>query len=197
MQEEIWKNIPWYDFHYQISNIWNVRNLNYRHTNKIRNIKNIIRKDWYVSLQLIKNKKQHTNKIHRLVAQAFIPNPENKPQVNHINWIKNDNRVENLEWCTQSENQKHAFHLWLNKIWENNNFKTNTPKPHLWKTWWLSMFSKKINQYDLEWNFIKTWDSFIEASLELGINRWNIWNCCRWKYKTAWWFIWKYYSIIE
>ena len=72
----------------------------------------------YLSVGLIKNRKQKSLLVHRLVAEAFIPNPENKPYVNHINGRKDDDRVENLEWCTASENATHAIKTGLNNVYK-------------------------------------------------------------------------------
>jgi len=101
---EVWKDIKGYEGIYQISNFGIVRNLV---TNKIH--KGNVNRYGYSRTKFGKKARL----THRVVAMSFIPNPENKPQVNHINGIKTDNRVENLEWCNSSENNKHAHIIGL------------------------------------------------------------------------------------
>lgn len=113
MMKEIWKDIEGYKGIYQISNQGNVKSLNRiaRSGKKVKEkiLKKAQDKDGYILFTLCKNGTQKTVKAHRLVANAFIPNINNKPCVNHLNGIKNDNTVTNLEWVTVSENTQHSY----------------------------------------------------------------------------------------
>lgn len=111
MEKEIWRYIKGYEGRYQVSNLGRVRSLR-RH--RVRGkIMDVACNGHYWRIKLSKNNKAKRVLLHRIIAETFIPNPENKPQVNHINGDKKDNSIENLEWCTRSENQLHAIRTGL------------------------------------------------------------------------------------
>ena len=103
MKDEIWKPIKDYEGLYEISNLGRVKSLNYSRTGKEQILKPQKRKNGYLGVILCYKNTQKQVNIHRLVAEAFIPNPENKPYVDHINTDKLDNRACNLRWVTQKE----------------------------------------------------------------------------------------------
>lgn len=105
---EIWKSINNYP-QYEVSNLGNIKSLGNEFSRKERILKKGTVKSGYDIVVLIKDKKQKSTYVHRLVAEHFICNKSGKREVNHINGVKNDNRVCNLEWCTTSENAIHAF----------------------------------------------------------------------------------------
>lgn len=126
MESEIWKDINGFEGCYQVSNTGKVRSLdrevkcNKGTTIAVGRILNqYVHHRGYFKVRLMKSNKGKNFSVHRLVCDAFIPNPENKPHVNHINGVKSDNIISNLEWCTHSENMQHAWDTGLSKITES------------------------------------------------------------------------------
>lgn len=106
--KEVWRDIKGYEGIYQISNLGRCKSLVRKWRLRELILKLSENKDGYLLVVLYKEGVQKTYKVHRFVAIVFVPNPNNLPEVNHKNGIKVDNRVENLEWCSHSENVKHA-----------------------------------------------------------------------------------------
>lgn len=106
-----WRDCKGYEGHYQVSNEGDVRTLNWMGTGKMRELKIRNSKDGYKSTTFIENGVYKTKLIHRLVAEAFIPNPDNLPCINHKNEVKWDNRPENLEWCSVGYNNSYGTRL--------------------------------------------------------------------------------------
>lgn len=189
-KNEIWKDLLGYENIYKISNIGRVKRLSYTRIRIHRNgkkcidkfedmfIKPVVSVRGYFVLGLYKNGKTKTVYLHRLIAIHFIPNPENKPQVNHINGIKTDNRVENLEWCTNKENVIHSYSVLKNEAGMKGKF--NIAR------------SKRVQQFDLSGILITEFLSAKEASRLLNINHESICCCARGKTKTSSGYIWKY-----
>lgn len=187
---EIWKEVPGFEGVLEVSTEGRVKRLarmvpSYNNGYvpiKEQIIEPRLNSKGYKQVSVRTNHKKHHLFVHRLVALAFIPNPENKPAVDHINTNKLDNNVENLRWATHSENSRNPLtnaHISAGlkgKIpWnKGESFCTKKPQEYNPHEHW---FNKKIKQYDLDGNFIKEWGSLKEASISIGACYSSISNC--------------------
>lgn len=174
MKVEEWKSIDGFEDFYEVSNFGNVRSLNYHNWGIIKNLTPVIDRYGYKRVCLCMNGKQYNRVIHRMVATAFLENPNGFPQINHINEIKTDNRVENLEWCTAKENASYGSR---NKRMARSKKNKNC---------------KSVIQMDLSGSEIRRWVSFAEINRVLGYDVGFLARCCKGRSKTAYGYKWQY-----
>lgn len=201
--KEIWKDIEGYEG-YQVSNLGRVRSLDRIDSNN-HPLKGVILKPYisnsgYLLVGLYKQQKRDRKLLHRLVAEAFIPNPENKPEIDHINTDKTDNTVflnedgsvnydkTNLRWTTRKEN--------INNPLTKTKMQINARKPSKGKYGKKHHRSKPIIQYDKEGNFIKEWECANDVERVLGISNKHIGSVCLGKRKSCGGYIWKYKNAV-
>lgn len=174
---EIWKDIKGYEGLYQISSLGRVKSISRKTKNQYGKEEKVLKvkeDKQYYRVGLFKHKKQKYYSVHRLVAEAFIPNPNNFPCINHKDENKLNNVVSNLEWCNVSY---------------NNNYGNRTLKSSISK-------QKKIVQYDLKGKFVKIWNSQKEAISTLGISN-HITDVCTGRRNQCGGYKWKFKEVIE
>lgn len=170
--DEIWKDIKGYEGLYQVSNWGRIKSIRF---GKERIMKLCPDRYGYLYIVLYKNNIKKAYRVHRLVAEAFIDNTDNLPCVNHKDENKQNNNVENLEWCDAKYN--------LNYGTRNERISKNRD---------ISKQSKPVLQYTLDGQFVREWLSAKQAEIEGGFNQGNIWMCCRGKRKYHHNFTWRY-----
>lgn len=190
MSEELWADIQGYEGLYKISShgrVWSCR--------KNRCLKDIITNNGYCRVHLVNNGSVKSMAIHRLVAMAFIPNPENKPTVNHKNEDKKDNHVENLEWATIAEQNIHGTRIERAIAHTNWSERKIDYAVVAAKHDYYSMNKKQMRpvvKLDLDGNCIAKYDGIGVAARENNVGVGGIWKCANERRKTCGGFKWKY-----
>lgn len=187
---EIWKPIVNYESYYEISNLGNVWSKGKKYVDSLgkvmnrkpRNVKIHKGSNGYLCVDLNSNNVSSQKCIHRLIAEAFILNPENKPTVNHKDGNKLNNNISNLEWNTYSENNKHAIDNNLRQSPWTGKFGINHPQ------------SKSVIQLDKKGNIIDIFVSAREAQEKTGVSYKHISCCCLGKRMSTGGYCWKFKS---
>ena len=172
MTEEIWKDIEGFEDKYQISNTGKVKSLSYHRGKdakilKARSTKN--RKAQYLYVMLSKNNHITCCKIHRMVAKYFVPNPQNKPYVNHIDGNKHNNNADNLEWVTPLENNLHAYRVLHKHPMHGYKYDKNKNSKKV-EQWYISEEGYKYH--------IATYANAVVAAKINGLSQKSIQSCC-------------------
>lgn len=173
--KEEWKDIPEYEGLYQVSNFIKVLNVK---TGKLLAF-SVTNKNYY-QVNLWKNGKCKHYSVHRLIAQAFVPNPDNKPEVDHINTFKDDNWFKNLKWVTKKEQQNNPL--------TRRHISEGLKEKHINRY----DLSKPIQQYSLDGILINEYPSLQEASRQTGLYPTNICKALKGRYKSAGGYVWRY-----
>lgn len=185
--EEIWRDIKDYEGLYEVNNLGRVKSLNYRRTGKEKVLKARKNSCGYLFVALCKDGVLKQFRVHRLVAEAFIPNPENKPCIDHLNTDRTDNRVENLRWCTCQENSNNP----LTRQKYSEALKGE-------KAPWYGKFGAEHNNSKPIVGINKTTGEEVrfacarEAERVLGIGHSSITNCTKGRKKSAGGYLWRY-----
>ena len=180
MKNEVWKDVPNYEGIYKASNFGRIKMVKRTLTDslgkKINKKEHILKPrtgNRYYMIALYKNGKREDLLLHRVIAQTFIPNPENKPFVNHKDENCFNNCSDNLMWCTQKENMNWGT---INERMSKN-----------------SKSKRKVNQYDMDGNFIKQWDCMTDFYKSKGLKlKTGIIECCKGRRQSHMGYKWKY-----
>ena len=173
---EVFRDIKGFEGQYQVGNLGTVISMSYFGVDRIKPLKQVKHHCGYM---VVKLGEKNWSMVHRLVANAFIPNPENKRCVNHIDGNKQNNAASNLEWATHKENMTHAIKTGLRNPHNNNKpFGSENPT------------RKPVLQYSLDGSFIKRWECISDAARHLNCSPAQIVNTIAGRHKTCRGFLW-------